>query len=74
MTPVQEIKMVTSRREAVVDTITGIASLAAAYYMLHPTTLDQHMEIARSYWERICSKVSVWQALGAIRSLPETRD
>jgi hypothetical protein len=45
---------------------------AITYYALHPGKFDEHRDLVRVQVGRWAHKMSIWQAVASIRSLPET--
>lgn len=61
------------KRSKATEGVQLVVYLVCMGYALHPGTFDEHQEIVKSWVGRQLHKLSVYQALAAIRSLPETR-
>lgn len=72
MTEYQEIRMVKSDREIVVDIATSLIGLAITYYVLNPSAVDDLKQWVNRQVDRLAHKLSVWSTRQSIRSLPET--
>jgi len=67
-----EVRIVKSDREQITELIATLIGLAVLAYTSNPGLFERG-------WERVCAwayawnhRVSVWEAINAIRSLPET--
>lgn len=63
-----------SKNQTTTDVISLAVYGAFTYYALHPGQWDEHRALATGWVGRQLHRWSVWQAVQAIRSLPETRD
>lgn len=63
-----------SDKEQIFDLLTTAMGLAVLAYMTHPDPFDKVIERLRAYAHAWFHRVSVWEAIQAIRSLPETEE
>lgn len=68
------LRLERSRTENTVNGIATLVSVALVYYSLHPAKAQEHADRIRTFCQTWIHRISVAQAIAAIRSLPETRD
>lgn len=67
-----KLRLEKSGTEQVLNAVVGIASIAIMYYSLHPSVAEEHLDRVRGFCQKILHRISVAEAITAIRSLPET--
>jgi len=72
MTEQSHIKLVKSDREQIMDLLTTIAGLTVLAFAVNPEPFQRAWDHVHSWGYAWVHRVSVWEALQAIRSLPET--
>ena len=70
----QKVVLAKSDRERLIDLSTTLVGLAVLAYLLHPDPFDRAFEKVQAVCYSWAHRVSIWDALRAIRSLPETED
>jgi hypothetical protein len=68
----QTVQFVKSDREQIFDLLTALGGLGFLYYSTHPEQVQAAWEHVRAWGYAWMHRISVWEALQAIRSLPET--
>lgn len=68
----ERVRLVKSDREQIIDLITTLAGLTVLAYSTHPEPFQAAWERVQAWGHAWYHRVSVWEALAAIRSLPET--
>ena len=66
-----EVKLVKSDREQIIDLATTLVGLAILIYTLNPEPFDELAERIKARFHGWLHRVSIWEARQAIRSLPE---
>jgi hypothetical protein len=64
--------LVKSDREQIIDLVTTVIGLTVLAYSTNPEPFQRAWERVQSWGHAWYYRVSVWEALQAIRSLPET--
>jgi hypothetical protein len=72
VTEKEQVKLVKSDREQIIDLLTALGGLAFLWYSTHPDSVQAAWEHVQAWGHAWVHRVSVWEALQAIRSLPET--
>ena len=70
----ETVRVVKSDKEQIIDLFTALGGLAFLYYSLHPEAVQSGWDHVRAWGHAWVHRISVWEALQAIRSLPETDD
>jgi hypothetical protein len=68
----QSIRLVKSDREQIIDLATALIGLGVMYYTINPEPFQQAWNRVRAWGYAWNHRISVAEALTAIRSLPET--
>jgi hypothetical protein len=68
----EPVKLVKSDREQIIDLVTTLVGLAILAYSTHPEPFQAAWERVQAWGHAWYHRVTVWEALQAIRSLPET--
>jgi len=66
------VRIVKSDREQIFDALTAIAGLLVLAYTTNPEPFQRAAERVHAWAYAWNHRISVWEALNAIRSLPET--
>lgn len=66
------IAVTKSDGERVADLMSTLVGLGVLIYMLHPEPFDRFFDAVRARVEAVAHRMSVWNAIQAIRSLPDT--
>jgi hypothetical protein len=72
MTDQEHVKLVKSDREQIIDLATTVIGLVVLYYATNPEPFQRGWDRVKAWGYAWVHRVSVWEALQAIRSLPET--
>lgn len=74
MTETVKLRLERSGPETAINAVVAIASTVMVYYSLHPDVAERHSEQVKVFCQKFLYRLSVGQAISAIRSLPETPD
>jgi hypothetical protein len=67
-----QVRLIKSDRERIIDLVTTLIGLGVLYYSTNPEPFQRAWERVQAWGHAWYHRVSVWEALQAIRSLPET--
>lgn len=70
----EEIHIRVSKNDSakIADLISSLVGIGIVYYTVNPEPFDRVFDFLKGYVNRALHRVSVWQSIQAIRSLPET--
>lgn len=68
----ERVRLVKSDKEQIVDLVTTLAGVIILAYNLNPDPFQRALDRVHAWGYAWMHRVSVWEALQAIRSLPET--
>jgi len=74
MSDEQRITLIQSDPERIIDLVTTLIGLGVLYYAMNPDPFDRFFDKCRNFVHGWVYRVSVWEAMQAIRSLPETEE
>lgn len=68
----QELRLVRSQRDTLISLGVSVGSLVLLYYLTDSAAWERHTATVHNWWHDARHQVSIWQAIQAIRNLPET--